>query len=587
MKMDSHLKDLIDMATSSGQLSKEHEALILEKAQEQNISEVEIRLYIDTALRKNSSSQEQEKTNNEEWLKIKDFNIGNWITLLASLIVMIAGFFPWIEAKVSSSGFGQSFSSGASSSVGFAYTIPFAVACFVNALKINLQKYRLYNGLLVIVVAIGLLVSYSSKTTAGYSGISASASTHAGPGVIIMLAGGVLYLLGSILANAKSGSNTSKRLGKLLLFLIATLLLFLPVNSWYTTLSYSIYDIFDLSLVVIAIVALYFYKKNETLHSLRLPFNIIYLVLIIDITLRYFSFFPDSNVNTIISELAKDKPNFYPEIPSELSSISNSNRNWFSLPYFYSPNNTDFSFLLLLNDIALIGIKIIVIVLNIVGFTKILNYISNSFELDSFKSKLENLRNTINEKVGAKFLLHGSFSAKLIQLSGFVLIIFVGLKLSAAYFVNSSIHTKVKEQSKVVFDSAVVRQAALEDSLSKIDALNKLEEEKFTNLSSALSQLTITEPSFEDSTFIVVIALPNSYTEASEISEKLNQYGIAAGNFEIPQEQSNGITRYAAFIGPFNTRQNCILALTPAKQLYPNAKAYYRSNENNQISSIE
>ena len=59
--MDSQLKDLIDMATVSGHLSKEHEALILEKAQQQNISEVEIRLYIDNALRKNSSNEKKRR----------------------------------------------------------------------------------------------------------------------------------------------------------------------------------------------------------------------------------------------------------------------------------------------------------------------------------------------------------------------------------------------------------------------------------------------------------------------------------------------------------------------------------------------
>ena len=224
--MDSQLKDLIDMATVSGHLSKEHEALILEKAQQQNISEVEIKLYIDTALRKNTSTENKEESSKVEWLKIKDFNVGNWITILASFVVMIAGFFPWIEAKVSSSGFGQSFSSGASSSVGFAYSFPFALICFVNALKTSLHKYRLYNALLVIVVSIGLLIAYSSKTTAGYSGISASASTHAGAGVIVMLFGGILYLLGTILATNKGGSTSTMKLGRFLLLFIATLVLF-------------------------------------------------------------------------------------------------------------------------------------------------------------------------------------------------------------------------------------------------------------------------------------------------------------------------------------------------------------------------
>lgn len=585
--MDSQLKDLIDMATVSGHLSKEHEALILEKAQQQNISEVEIRLYIDNALRKNSSNEKKEETNNDEWLKVKDFNVGNWITIIASLVVMIAGFFPWIEAKVSSSGFGQSFSSGASSSVGFAYSFPFAIVCFANALKTSLHKYRLYNALLVIVVSIGLLVAYSSKTTAGYSGVSASASTHAGPGVAVMLFGGILYLLGTILATNKGGSSSTSKLGRFLLLFIATLVLFLPINIWYSSFSNAIYDLLDLSFVVIAIGALFFYQKKETLASLRLPFNIIYIVLIIDIVFRYLSFFPDSNVSSIITELSKNNPGFYPEIPSELSSISNYNRNWFSLPYINTANNSDFSFLLLLNNIAGFGLKIIIVILNLIAVKVLLNSIAISFELEGLKTKLNDLKNSIHQKVGDKLLLNGSFSNKLIRLTSLFIIIFVGLKLASTFFINSSINTKVKEQTRIVYDSAFARQAIITDSLAKIDSINNQIDQQFQNLSSALSQLPITESSYEDSTFIVIVAMPNSYTEASEISDKLSQVGINAGNFEVPIEQSNGTTKYAAFIGSFNNRQNCIQALSAIRQIYPDAKAYYRSNETNQISLIE
>jgi hypothetical protein len=237
--------------------------------------------------------------------------------------------------------------------------------------------------------------------------------------------------------------------------------------------------------------------------------------------------------------------------------------------------------------VAGVGLKVVIFLLNLIALKILLNYIADSFELESFKSKLNDLKNSIHQKVGEKLLLNGSFSGKIIKLSSLLIIVFVGLKLAAAFFVNSSIHSKVKEQSIIVFDSAVARQAIITDSLAKLDSINKQIDQQFQNLSSALSQLPITESSYEDSTFIVIVAMPNSYTEASEISDKLSQAGINAGNFEVPIEQTNGTTKYAAFIGSFNSRQNCFQALSSIRQIYPDAKAYYRSNENNQISLIE
>jgi hypothetical protein len=240
-----------------------------------------------------------------------------------------------------------------------------------------------------------------------------------------------------------------------------------------------------------------------------------------------------------------------------------------------------------LNNIAGFGLKIIIVILNLIAVKVLLNSIAISFELEGLKTKLNDLKNSIHQKVGDKLLLNGSFSNKLIRLTSLFIIIFVGLKLASTFFINSSINTKVKEQTRIVYDSAFARQAIITDSLAKIDSINNQIDQQFQNLSSALSQLPITESSYEDSTFIVIVAMPNSYTEASEISDKLSQVGINAGNFEVPIEQSNGTTKYAAFIGSFNNRQNCIQALSAIRQIYPDAKAYYRSNETNQISLIE
>ena len=91
-------------------------------------------IYIDNSLRKNSSTK---KTNipvntslNYEKVDFKILSIGDWIILIGTLITAISGFFPWITASVSSSGFGKSYSSGASSNLGLMYSIPIAVSAF-------------------------------------------------------------------------------------------------------------------------------------------------------------------------------------------------------------------------------------------------------------------------------------------------------------------------------------------------------------------------------------------------------------------------------------------------------------------------
>jgi len=211
--MDANLKDLIEMATASGSISPEHEKLIIDKGSSLGISEVEIRLYIDAALRKNAVSVTTNKpitgsVQTNEYININEFGLGEWIMSVGIIIIAISGFFTWIKASVHSGGFGSSFGGSASGGGGLFYSIPLAISAFVFLYKKSLEKYRLYEGIGIMAIALALFFSYSSKSSYGGGGISASASTKAGAGVTIMFFGGLIYTIGALLYN-KNVNNYS------------------------------------------------------------------------------------------------------------------------------------------------------------------------------------------------------------------------------------------------------------------------------------------------------------------------------------------------------------------------------------------
>jgi hypothetical protein len=206
--MDSYLKELIQMATATGTISSEHEHLIIEKAQSQGISEIEVRLYINTALQGNRRIKDDQSSITKA-VDIKEFAYTEWLIVLGIIVVAISGFFPWVTAKAYSSGFGQRFSGGASSSVGFVYSVPLAISALIVLFNRKFQKYLLYEGLGLIVVALGLMVNYSTKTSGSYGGVSAGVSSSAGPGVIILLIGGVIYTIGTLLRDVIKKKNVA------------------------------------------------------------------------------------------------------------------------------------------------------------------------------------------------------------------------------------------------------------------------------------------------------------------------------------------------------------------------------------------
>lgn len=208
--MENSIRELIESATIKGNITESERTYIIKKAGEIGIDEIEVNIFINANIQKNSFDKTKQNDSlvpnyNEGWLKFNKFKLGNWIVFTAIIVLFISGFLPWVKSNVSSSGMGQSYGGSASIGGGFFYTLPLSISAIYFAMKISLFKFRVFFGPFIILVAIGLAASYSSKSGGSFGGISASASTGAGPGVFFLGLSGLIYLVGClILADSKS-----------------------------------------------------------------------------------------------------------------------------------------------------------------------------------------------------------------------------------------------------------------------------------------------------------------------------------------------------------------------------------------------
>jgi len=209
--MENTIKELIESATINGTIADNERAFIIKKASEIGIDEIEVNIFINANIQKNSFKVNPNGANNtnknlaeNSWLKFNEFKLGNWIIFIGIILIFISGFLPWVTSKVSSSGYGQSYGASGSIGGGFFYTFPIAIAAFLFAMKRNLNHLRIYFGPLVMVIAIGLIASYANSSGASGGGFSASASTSAGPGVLLLFVSGLIYLIGCIVLLDKS-----------------------------------------------------------------------------------------------------------------------------------------------------------------------------------------------------------------------------------------------------------------------------------------------------------------------------------------------------------------------------------------------
>lgn len=234
--MENSIKELIESATISGTITESEKNYILLKAKENGIDEIEVNILINANIIKNSSnsrnlkSEPNNKINEDAWITFKDFNRGHWVIFFGIVLIFISGFLPWIQAKTSGSGFGSSYGSKGSISGGFFYTLPLTILGIFLSMKKNLIRYRIYFGPIVFILMIGLIVSYSSKSSASAGGYSGSASTNAGPGVILMGISGLIYLIGALIL--EENTNKLKQILTHKYALISYLILLVSAPIW-------------------------------------------------------------------------------------------------------------------------------------------------------------------------------------------------------------------------------------------------------------------------------------------------------------------------------------------------------------------
>ncbi len=204
--MEKTIQELIESATVNGNISEDEKSYIMKRANEIGIDEMEVNIFIKAYLNKNSSksnvsdiSTESLPASTEGWIKLKEFKFSNLIMVLGSILIFISGFFPWIESSVTASGMGEYYNDGASANAGFVYSLPLGIMSILFAFKRNLIRFSSFYGLFVILTATYLAYSYETSQSYSAFGMSASASTGAGPGVVILGISGLIFLIGSLL----------------------------------------------------------------------------------------------------------------------------------------------------------------------------------------------------------------------------------------------------------------------------------------------------------------------------------------------------------------------------------------------------
>ncbi len=208
--MENSIRELIESATVNGTISDAERDYIIKKASEVGIDEIEVNIFIKANLQKNQnnivtqnkSTKQSESFIEEGWLKFSDFKLGNWILLISVVLMFFSGFLPWVKSSVSGTILNNNYGSSGSIGGGIFYTLPLSITAIIFVMKRNLKKFCLFFGVFVIIVAIGLVASYTSKAGGSAGGASFSASTGAGPGVLFLGLSGLIFIIGSLLTSS-------------------------------------------------------------------------------------------------------------------------------------------------------------------------------------------------------------------------------------------------------------------------------------------------------------------------------------------------------------------------------------------------
>lgn len=208
--MENSIRELIESATVNGSISDTERDYIIKKASEIGIDEIEVNIFIKANLQKNQDNRETQNKSikqnesfiEEGWLKFSEFKLGNWILLISVVLMFFSGFLPWVKSSVSGTVLNNNYGSSGSIGGGIFYTLPLSIAAIIFAMKRNLKKFCLFFGVFVIIVAIGLVASYTSKVSGSAGLASVSASTGAGPGVLFLGLSGLIFIIGSLITSS-------------------------------------------------------------------------------------------------------------------------------------------------------------------------------------------------------------------------------------------------------------------------------------------------------------------------------------------------------------------------------------------------
>ena len=208
--MENSIRELIESATVNGSISDAEREYIIKKASEIGIDEIEVNIFIKSNLQKNQNNRETQNKSikqnesfiEEGWLKFSEFKLGNWILLISVVLMFFSGFLPWVKSSVSGTVLNNNYGSSGSIGGGIFYTLPLSITAIIFVLKRNLKKFCLFFGVFVIIVAIGLVASYTSKVSGSAGLASVSASTGAGPGVLFLGLSGLIFIIGSLITSS-------------------------------------------------------------------------------------------------------------------------------------------------------------------------------------------------------------------------------------------------------------------------------------------------------------------------------------------------------------------------------------------------
>jgi drug/metabolite transporter (DMT)-like permease len=606
--MDSSLEKLIELVTSSGSITEEHKLLIFEKAKGQGITEMEAQIYIDAALKKSQRYDPSTligdlyQSGKGKWMSAKDFKIDTWILIIASVLVFVAGFFPWIGSKVSSSFMG--YSSGGSASVGGGvfYTIPASISAMAFAIRRDLFSKRLFAGLGIVFIAIALIVSYSSKVTSSYGGAYGSSSTSAGLGVYLMLVGGIIYTLGSLsskfLRQGKIDSNLFLKILWVFIYFLAILFLTIPILVWAD--KYAERAEFETALIpLFGLGILFITSKVKLLSTINLPFKILYFSIIVDFVLKSLSFFPTSNVYEILNKKLGQLENsnattedIAPAVSDIANILSNSNQSWFVRPYLSDNLNTESgaSIITIFNNLSYFIAEIIPYLILFIAFAIIIAFVKYILELINSDS-LNKISIFLSESIRSKFNRSAYLSSQSIRVSivriGTILVgIFILLGLTSSFILNYSINNRVnREVNKIVnqySEQLKIEQKNLAREIEERAESENLLRELVKNLTILDNRDLITNSDSVspvlstgmDSTWGIVVNISSSLDSLNVLSSYYNALGFKT-QVHGPFSSDGGYnSSYYFSLCQFKNVTTAQSALEYTKYLFPNANIY-------------